>query len=190
MLIFVVKFNLKSKFHECLVCPLQCCCNMVAWSPNPTHESTGWPKVPPWMVHLATNEFLVLQKIFRNESGHKFPPMHWYHVSGGTCVKVKGTIRLAHSDQFLINFMVWADYWLTDHPELGQTTQASTMGAVVHWVNQDFAFSTALPLKRLHTVKSLDIRRIKSQNLSDSRPVVQLSLPNLLKPCVKSRMRM
>ena len=34
------------------------------------------------------------------------------------------------------------------------------------------------------------IRRIKSQNSNDSRLVLQLSLPNSLKPCVKSRMKM
>ena len=38
--------------------------------------------------------------------------------------------------------------------------------------------------------KISNIRRTKFQNISDSRPVVQLSLRNLLKPCVKSRMRM
>ena len=36
-----------------------------------------------------------------------------------------------------------------------------------------------------------NIRRTKSQNLSVSRPALQLSLPNLvLKPCIKSRMKM
>ena len=38
--------------------------------------------------------------------------------------------------------------------------------------------------------KVSNIRHTKFQNLSDSRPVLQLSLPNLLKPCVKSRMKM
>ena len=33
-------------------------------------------------------------------------------------------------------------------------------------------------------------RRTKSQNLNDSRLVLHLSLPNLLKPCVKQRMKM
>ena len=33
-------------------------------------------------------------------------------------------------------------------------------------------------------------RHIKSQNLNDSRLVLQLSLPNPLKPGVKSRMKM
>ena len=35
-----------------------------------------------------------------------------------------------------------------------------------------------------------NIRCTNSQNLSDSRPVLQLSLLNLLKPRVKSRMKM
>ena len=35
-----------------------------------------------------------------------------------------------------------------------------------------------------------NIRRIKSQHLKDSRTVLQLSLPNPLKPDVKSRMEM
>ena len=38
--------------------------------------------------------------------------------------------------------------------------------------------------------KVSNIRRTKSQNLSVSRPVLQLSLPNLLKPCIKSRRKM
>ena len=38
--------------------------------------------------------------------------------------------------------------------------------------------------------KISNIRRAKFQNLSGFRPVLQLSLPNLLKPCVKSRMKM
>ena len=35
-----------------------------------------------------------------------------------------------------------------------------------------------------------NIRRTKSQHLKDSRAVLQLSLPNPLKPDVKSRMKM
>ena len=35
-----------------------------------------------------------------------------------------------------------------------------------------------------------NIRRTKSQNLIVSRLVLQLSLPNLLKPCIKLRMKM
>ena len=35
-----------------------------------------------------------------------------------------------------------------------------------------------------------DIRRTKSQHLKDSRAVLRLSLPNPLKPDVKSRMKM
>ena len=38
--------------------------------------------------------------------------------------------------------------------------------------------------------KVSNISRTKFQNISDSRPVLQLSLPNLLKPCIKSRMKM
>ena len=38
--------------------------------------------------------------------------------------------------------------------------------------------------------KVSNIRRTEFQNLNDSRPVLQLSLPNLLKPCIKSRMKM
>ena len=41
------------------------------------------------------------------------------------------------------------------------------------------------------TVKSLNnIRRTKYQNITDSRLVLQLSVPNLLKHGVKSRMKM
>ena len=38
--------------------------------------------------------------------------------------------------------------------------------------------------------KVSNIRRTKAQNLSVSRPVLQLPLPNLLKPRIKSRMKM
>ena len=38
--------------------------------------------------------------------------------------------------------------------------------------------------------KVSNISRTKSQNLSVSRPVLPLSLPNLLKPCIKSIMKM
>ena len=38
--------------------------------------------------------------------------------------------------------------------------------------------------------KVSNIRRTKFQNLRVSRPVLQLSWPNLLKPCIKSRMKM
>ena len=36
----------------------------------------------------------------------------------------------------------------------------------------------------------VNIRRTNSQNLNASRLVLQLSLPNLLKPCIKLRMKM
>ena len=42
----------------------------------------------------------------------------------------------------------------------------------------------------LHYRKIYGIRRTKSQQLSASRPVLQLSLPNPLKPGVKSRKKM
>ena len=38
--------------------------------------------------------------------------------------------------------------------------------------------------------KFSNIRRTRFQNLSASRPVLQLSLPNLLKPCIESGMKM
>ena len=38
--------------------------------------------------------------------------------------------------------------------------------------------------------QTLNIRHTKSQNLNVSRFVLQLSLPNSLKPSVKSRMKM
>ena len=42
-----------------------------------------------------------------------------------------------------------------------------------------------------HTYRKVsNIRRTKFQNLRVSRPVLQLSRPNLLKPCMKSRMKM
>ena len=43
-------------------------------------------------------------------------------------------------------------------------------------------------LDKYHKVSN--IRCSQFQNLSDSRPALQLSLPNLLKSCIKSRMKM
>ena len=42
----------------------------------------------------------------------------------------------------------------------------------------------------LNYCKVSNIRCTKSQNLSVSRPVLRLSLSNLLQPCIKSRMKM
>ena len=42
----------------------------------------------------------------------------------------------------------------------------------------------------IHTRKISNIRRTKSETLNDYRLVVQLSLPNPMKPGVKSRMKM
>ena len=103
----------------------QCCWNMVARSPNATHESTGRPKVPPSMVRLATNEFFRFCKIFPNETGHMIPQLSYVRLY--LCLnKTRTSIRSFWP--FLIDFLVWADYWLTDHPELRGTTQPSTMG--------------------------------------------------------------
>ena len=41
-----------------------------------------------------------------------------------------------------------------------------------------------------HTIKTSSLSGTKSKNLNVSRLVVQMSLPNLLKPGVKSRMKM
>ena len=51
----------------------------------------------------------------------------------------------------------------------------------------------SVPKYTIHVVyyrKISNIRRIKSQNFNDSRIALQLSLPNLLKPGVKSRWKM
>ena len=71
---------------------------------------------------------MAAQKIFRSETGYTVPPMHWYHMSVCTCVLSKRHTPIGSFWLILIDFMVWADYWLTDHPELRRTTQASTMG--------------------------------------------------------------
>ena len=47
-----------------------------------------------------------------------------------------------------------------------------------------------ISLRKYIYPKVYNLSRTKFQNLNDSRPVLQLSLPNLLKPCVKSRMKM
>ena len=49
-------------------------------------------------------------------------------------------------------------------------------------------WATAMPSVQYRQVSN--IRRTKSQNLKDSRTVLWLSLPNPLKPDVKSRMKM
>ena len=45
-------------------------------------------------------------------------------------------------------------------------------------------------IQNINYRKVSNIRRTKFQNLNDYRPVLQMSLPNLLKPCIKSRMKM
>ena len=46
------------------------------------------------------------------------------------------------------------------------------------------------PGKEVHYRQVSNVRRIKFQHLKDSRTVLRLSLPNPLKPDVKSRMKM
>ena len=46
------------------------------------------------------------------------------------------------------------------------------------------------PFQMLMYRKIYNISRTKSQNVNDYRPVLQLSLPNPLKPGLKSRMKM
>ena len=43
---------------------------------------------------------------------------------------------------------------------------------------------------RGYNLKISNIRHTQNQNLNDSRLIMQLPLPNALKPCVKSRMKM
>ena len=50
--------------------------------------------------------------------------------------------------------------------------------------------TAAKQLRRITYRQVSDIRRTKSQHLEDSRTVLRLSLPNPLKPDVKSRMKM
>ena len=92
------------------------------WIPRATQGPTiDGPFGDQWILN-------VLQKIFRNETGYTVPPMHWYHMSVCTCVLSKRHTPIGSFWPILIDFTVWADYWITDHPELRRTTQASTMG--------------------------------------------------------------
>ena len=61
---------------------------------------------------------------------------------------------------------------------------------LTHWSMRDVKNIFKISFSKTNYRKISNIRLIKFQNLSDSRPVMQLSLPNLLKPCVKSRMKM
>ena len=77
--------QISSRSSKELSRPVQCCWNTVARSPIATHESNGRPKVLPWMVRLATNEFFMFsKKKFWKKSGHTTPQMHWYHIHGLT----------------------------------------------------------------------------------------------------------
>ena len=103
---------------------------MVALSPNATHESTGRPKVPPSMGRLATSEFFwFCRKYFGMKLDIRFlrtiPQISCVHLY--LCLNKMQTL-IGSFWPVLINFMVWADYWLVDHPELRWTTQPSTMG--------------------------------------------------------------
>ena len=69
---------------------------------------------------------------------------------GSLCPEVTnfGNQNFGYQIWFCIRlFMVWADYWLMDHPELRRTTHQSCR--VVRWAKQDFAFSTALYISKL-----------------------------------------
>ena len=64
-----------------------------------------------------------MMKIFRNETGHTIPQT--------SCVRLYLCLNKSRTSTgsfwpFLFDFMVLADYWLTDHPELRRTTQPST----------------------------------------------------------------
>ena len=60
----------------------------------------------------------------------------------------------------------------------------------IWWRHHGKKYTDNPPLTKAQYRKVSNTRRTKSQNLIASRPVLQLSLPNLLKPCIKSRMKM
>ena len=79
-------------------------------------------------------------------------------------------------------------------------TQGAKVSAVMALTcfSRNISVSAPEGLPQVHLVwekyklyrKVSNIKRTKSQNLNDSRLVLQLSLPNRLKPGVKSRMKM
>ena len=67
-------------FNESL--DMQCCWNMVARSPNSTRESTGRTQGPTIDGPFGNQWILkVLQKIFRNETGHMVPQISCVHCT-------------------------------------------------------------------------------------------------------------
>ena len=70
---------------------------------------------------------------------------------------------------------------------------AAQSQSIVLVKQNDFVFSNMNVWKILEAWKYRqvsNIRRTKSQHLKDSRTILRLSLPNPLKPDVKSRMKM
>ena len=71
-----------------------------------------------------------------------------------------------------------------------ETLGTTTAGSAVQHNESDYQADIAACHKVSTYRKVFNIRPTKSQNLNNSCLVLQLSLPNLLKPCIKLRMKM
>ena len=72
-----------------------------------------------------------------------------------------------------------------------KTITQINIGLVLLWCMASLSLSlNELSHPKFRYRKVSSTRRTKSQNLNDSRLVLQLSLPNPLKPCLKLRMKM
>ena len=111
-------------------------CCLTAPSHYPVLLKYGRPvaKCDPW-IHWATqgptidgpfgDQWRFCRKYFRMKLDITIPEISCVHLY--LCLN-KTRTSIGSFWLFLIDFMVWADCWLTDHPELRRTTQPSPMG--------------------------------------------------------------
>ena len=85
------------------------------------------------------------------------------------------------------NLVTWA--WMLFHFNDSQMTQWAIALTATVLTNKSWNNRVSAP-EGLNYRKVSNIRRTKCQNLNDSRLVLQLSVPNPLKPSVKSIMKM
>ena len=83
-----------------------------------------------WSVWRSRNSLGFAKNISKENWTYMILQMHWCRVSICTCALVKSESDCLLS-AILIDFMIWADYWLTDHPEFRWTTQTSTIGCLL-----------------------------------------------------------
>ena len=76
----------------------------------------------------------------------------------------------------------------SENNDLHQPRNITLIHTLHYWINHEYHLITSSVCTTYRKISN--IRRTKSQNLNDFHFVLKSSLPNLLKPGVKSRMKM